>query len=259
MAYHPTPATAIAATTATANTAAFVERGGGGSSGGSPDRSSWTSPASITGPVYALDPPQLHRSGGWRLAFINLMNPNTPSLTQLIHRAQDGDRDAIDALYAATYDDLRRLAHARLRAGRRDTLLDTGGLVHESYVRFVGGRLNLENRVHFMRWAARVMRSVIIDFARRRLAGRRGAGAARVTLDAELMAGGTDTGEETILGVHRALERLSTIDPRLTHVVELRYFAGLTEPQIAEALGVTERTVRRDWHKARLLLQDVLA
>jgi len=185
----------------------------------------------------------------------------SPSVTQLIHRAQDGDRDAVDALYAVTYADLRRLARARLRTGRRDTLLDTGGLVHESYLRFaLSSRLKLEDRMHFMRWAAQVMRSVIIDFARRRLAGRRGAGAARVTLDADLMgAAGDMAGEEEILGVHRALERLSTVDPRLANVVEMRYFGGLTEPQIAEALGVTERTVRRDWHKARLLLQEALA
>ena len=187
------------------------------------------------------------------------MSANAPlSLTQLIHRAQAGDREAVDSLYAATYADLRRLARVRLRAGRRNTLLDTGSLVHESYVRFaVASRLQLEDRVHFMRWAAQVMRSVIIDFARRRLAGRRGAGATRVTLDADVIA---DTaGEEEILGVHRALERLSAIDPRLAQVVEMRYFAGLTEPQIAETLGVAERTVRRDWHKARLLLQEALA
>ena len=189
------------------------------------------------------------------------MGTNAPgTLTQLIHLAQDGDHAAVDALYAATYEDLTRLARARLRAARRDTLLETGGLVHESYVRFaMASRLQLDDRVHFMRWAAQVMRSVIIDFARRRLASRRGAGAARVTFDAELMASGADTaGEEQILGVHRALERLATIDSRLVQVVEMRYFVGLTEPQIAEALGVTERTVRRDWQKARLLLQDAL-
>src|SRR5262245_59641804 len=118
------------------------------------------------------------------------MSANGPiSLTQLIHRAQGGDREAVDSLYAATYADLRRLARGRLRAGRRNTLLDTGSLVHESYVRFAAAkRLQLEDRVHFMRWAAQVMRSVIIDFARRRLAGRRGAGAARITLDADVIA-----------------------------------------------------------------------
>ena len=103
------------------------------------------------------------------------------TLTQLIHRAQQGDLQAADALYAATYADLRRLARSRLRAGNRPTLLDTCSLVHESYVRFAEARhVRIEDRVHFMRWAAQVMRSVIVDFARRRLAERRGGGAAHV-------------------------------------------------------------------------------
>ena len=91
-----------------------------------------------------------------------------------------------------------------------------------------------------MRWAAQVMRSVIVDFARRRLAGRRGGGAARVTLDVELRRLDV-AGEEEILGVHQALDRIAAIDPRLTQVVEMRYFGGMTEPEIAQALGVTER------------------
>jgi RNA polymerase sigma factor (TIGR02999 family) len=182
----------------------------------------------------------------------------TPHLTQLIHRAQEGDRDASDALYAAVYTDLRRLARARLRAGSRPTLLDTGSLVHESYLRFVSaGQLQIEGRVHFMRWAARVMRSVIVDFARRRLADRRGGGAPRATLDVELAAG--PCGEDEIVGVHQALDRIATVDPRMTQVVEMRYFGGMTEPEIAQALEVTERTVRRDWQKARLLLREALS
>jgi len=182
------------------------------------------------------------------------------ALTQLIHRAQAGDREAVDALYAATYADLKRLARARLRGSRRHTLLDTGSLVHESYIRFAEARqLSLEDRVHFMRWAVQVMRSVIVDFARRRLAQRRGAGAARVTLDVEHAPAEGVTGEDEILGVHQALERIATLDPRLTQVVEMRYFGGMTEPEIAQALSVTERTVRRDWQKARLLLRDALA
>jgi RNA polymerase sigma factor (TIGR02999 family) len=182
-------------------------------------------------------------------------------LTQLIRRAQQGDCEAVEALFAATYADLRRLARSRLRAGRRPTLLDTGSLVHESYVRFAEARhLRLEDRVHFMRWAVRVMRSVIVDFARRRLAARRGAGAARVTLDVEhapdLSVAG---GEVEILDVHEALDRIAAIDPRLCQVVEMRYFGGMTEPEIAQALSVTERTVRRDWQKARMLLREALA
>jgi RNA polymerase sigma factor (TIGR02999 family) len=179
------------------------------------------------------------------------------TLTQLIHRAQDGDRAAADALYASTYADLRRLARSRLRAGRRHTLLDTCALVHESYVRFVkSSHLKIEDRVHFMRWAAQVMRCVIVDFARSRVAARRGGDAARVPFDEEVADGAS--GEEEILSVHQALDRIAAIDPRMAQVVEMRYFAGLSEPEIAQALGVTERTVRRDWHKARLLLREVL-
>jgi RNA polymerase sigma factor (TIGR02999 family) len=187
-----------------------------------------------------------------------MVDPNGPSeLTQLIHQAQQGDRDAADALYSATSADLRRLARWRLRAAKRHTLLDTSALVHESFVRFAESRhLRLEDRVHFMRWCAQVMRSVIVDFARRRMARRRGSGAARVTLDVDLVP--TGSGEEEILGVHQALGRLATLDPRMTQVVEMRYFGGMTEPEIAQGLGVTERTVRRDWQKARLLLREAL-
>jgi RNA polymerase sigma factor (TIGR02999 family) len=182
-----------------------------------------------------------------------------PDLTQLIHLARDGDRGAADALYDSLYGDLRRLARARLRVvGCRHTLLDTCSLVHESYLRFVrASRLHIEDRVHFMRWAAQVMRSVIVDFARRRLADRRGGGLAHVAIDADDAA--ADSGEEEIVAVHQALERITAVDPRMTQVVEMRYFGGLTEPEIAQALGVTERTVRRDWHKARLLLREALA
>jgi RNA polymerase sigma factor (TIGR02999 family) len=179
-------------------------------------------------------------------------------LTQLIHRAQEGDTLAADALYASTYSDLRRLARSRLRATGRHTLLDTGSLVHESFVRFAqASHLRIENRLHFMRWAAQVMRSVIVDVARRRLAARRGGDAARVTIDMDLIA--SAAGEAEILGVHQALDRIAAVDPRITQVVEMRYFGGMTEPEIADALGVTERTVRRDWHKARLLLREALA
>ena len=178
-------------------------------------------------------------------------------LTQLIHLAQGGDRDAADALYASAYADLRRLARSRLRAGGRYTLLDTCSLVHESYVRFVNGRhVSFQDRLHFMRWAAQVMRSVIVDFARRRVAARRGGGSSRVTFDVELAAAAN--GEDQILIVHQALERIAAVDERMMQVVEMRYFGGLTEPEIAVALGVTERTVRRDWLKARLLLREAL-
>jgi len=181
----------------------------------------------------------------------------TSTLTRLICEAQRGDAGAIDALYEAVYPELRRLAQSRLRAGCRPTLLDTGSLVNESYLRFASSQLAIEGKSHFMCWAARVMRSIIVDYTRRRLAGRRGGGAARVPLDAELADGAAD--EQEILAVHEALERLAKADPRLARVVEMRYFGGLTDQEVADALDITERTVRRDWNKARLLLHEALA
>ena len=181
------------------------------------------------------------------------------SLTQLIHRAAAGDADAADRLFAAMYDELRRLARARLRAGGRNTLLDTSSLVHESYLRFAAaGRLRLQDRVHFMRWAGRVMRSVIVDLARRRLADRRGGGMTPLTLTTSI-ASRVPAGESEIVRVHEALDELAVHDKRMATIVEMRYFGGMTETEIAEAVGIHERTVRRDWEKARLFLHEVLA
>jgi RNA polymerase sigma factor (TIGR02999 family) len=179
-----------------------------------------------------------------------------PNLTELIQRAQEGDGAAAEALFAATYEDLRKLARARLR-GRSDTL-DTSSLVHESYLRFAAsGHLRLQDRVHFVRWAGRVMRSVIVDFARRRKASRRGGDVVRVTLT-ERLALSRQLPEDEILHVHAALDKIAERDARMAEVVELRYFGGLTDAEIAGALGITDRTVRRDWERARLLLREAL-
>lgn len=180
-------------------------------------------------------------------------------LTDLIHRAQAGDAQAADALFAATYHDLRRLARARLQAGGRDVLLDTTSLVHEWYLRFPGTQgLPLQDRAHFMRYAGRAMRSVIVDYVRERQALRRGGGAAHVDLTLQLC-DRIAFGEREILRVHEALDDLGRLDPRMAQVVEMRYYGGMSEPEIARALGVTDRTVRRDWEKARLLLAEALA
>ena len=180
-------------------------------------------------------------------------------LTDLIRRAEQGDSEASDRLFAATYADLCTLARLRLMSGGRNPLLDTGSLVHESYLRFVtAGSLKIEDRVHFLRWAGRVMRSVIVDFARRRSATRRGSGAAHVALTAAIADERTSSSAEEILAVHEALDDLTAVDPRLVQIIELRYFGGLTETEIAKALGITDRTVRRGWHKGQLLLRAVL-
>jgi RNA polymerase sigma factor (TIGR02999 family) len=176
------------------------------------------------------------------------------SVTQLLGRARDGDRAALDTLFQRLYPELRQLAHARLRRAGPLTLLDTVGLLHEAYVRLVrAGTLDVASRGHFLAYAARAMRSVVIDFARARQAERRGGKHRDVTLDTAIAEDAGD-GEEQVLRVHEALEELAQVDERLVRVVEMRYFAGLTEQEIGEALGVPERTVRRDWEKARVLL-----
>ena len=179
-------------------------------------------------------------------------------LTTLLLRAHSGDEAARQQLFVAAYEDLRVQARARLRGGTRNTLLDTTALVHESFVRFIhAGKLNGADRGHFFAYAASVMRSVIVDFARQRQAERRGGDVEHVTLSTEL-GESLPAGENEIVGVHEALERLEEGDPRLARVVEMRYFAGMSEAEIAGVLGVTERTVRRDWKRARLLLAATL-
>lgn len=179
-------------------------------------------------------------------------------LTDLIHRASSGDAAALQRVFDACYGDLRRLARSRLSQTARGTLLDTTALVHESYLRFAdAGELNIVDRQHFLRYAGHVMRSVIVDFVRERMAERRGGDAAHFTLDTQI--GDSAAADETlILQVHEALAELAKYDERLVQVVEMRYFAGLTECEIADALGVTDRTVRRVWEKARLLLADAM-
>ena len=179
-------------------------------------------------------------------------------LTDLIHRVNAGAPGSREQLFSAAYTELRRLAHARLRDGGRNTVLDTTALVHESYLKFLGvGELRAEDRRAFFAYASRVMRSVIIDSVRERQAERHGGKAEQLTLHTQLL-DSADSGNEDVLRVHEALNTLAQAEPRLAQVVEMRYFGGYTEAEIAEALDLTERTVRRDWDKARLLLGAML-
>lgn len=179
-------------------------------------------------------------------------------LTDLIRRARDGEATALRGVFDATYQELREMARARLRRGSPNTLLDTTSLVHEAYLRFANAnRLHIDDRQHFLRYASHAMRSVIVDFVRERFAQRRGGDAVHVTLDTAAVAG-VETGAAEILNVHEALEELAQHDARLVQVVEMRYFAGMSEVEVADALGISHRTVRRDWQKARLLLADAL-
>jgi len=181
--------------------------------------------------------------------------PGETQLSDLIRRAQAGDGAARDELMQATYPELRKLAHRRLR-GAQHSLLDTTSLVSEWFARFASARgVPIADRAHFLRYAGTAMRTIIIDHLRQRHALRRGGGAPHQPLDEELVGA---PAEEEILEVHRALDELAARSPRMAEVVVLRYFGGFTEEETATALGVTERTVRRDWEKARLYLAQAL-
>jgi len=180
-------------------------------------------------------------------------------VTLLLVAARDGDAGAVERLFTLLYEDLRTIARSRIRKHRRVTLLDTSSLVHELYLRLYDlKRLDFPDRIHFLAYAARAMRSIIIDFIRERRAARRGGDALHLTLTADVVEA-IETPEREVLRLHDALTDLESVDERLVRVVEMRYFAGLTEAEIAASLGVTERTVRRDWQKARLLLFAALA
>ncbi len=179
-------------------------------------------------------------------------------ITRLLRQARTGDADARDALFAAAYPALEGLARARLRDGGRNTLLDTTGLVHESYLRYLrGGELRAEDRRAFFAFASQVMRSVIVSSARERAAEKRGAGRRSLTLSTQI-AEKLPAGEDDILRVHDALESLAQVDARLAQVVQMRYFGGYSEQEIAETLDVTERTLQRLWLKARLMLRAAM-
>jgi len=179
-------------------------------------------------------------------------------ITLLLNRVQAGEAGARDALFEATYAELRKLARSRLRDGARNTELETTSLVHECYLRFVRvGELEFDDRRAFFGYAARVMRSVVVDGVRERMAQRRGGDAPHLTLSTALVEN-LDGSDPTILKVNEALDALAQVNVRLAQVVEMRYFGGYSEREIAETLGVTERTVERDWEKARLILAEAL-
>jgi RNA polymerase sigma factor (TIGR02999 family) len=179
-------------------------------------------------------------------------------LTELLAAARSGKANVVDRIVALTYQELLGIAHQRLRYAPKVTLLDTTALVHECYLRLVKlGELNTVDRAHFLSYAARVMRSIIVDLAREQLAERRGGDAKRVPMVTDIAANSPD-GELEVVRVDEALQEIGRIDPRLVQVVEMKYFGGMTHDEIALALDITERTVRRDWEKARVLLHEQL-
>lgn len=179
-------------------------------------------------------------------------------LTELLERAHGGDIQARDALFSVAYTELHRIARARLRDGGRNAVLDTTSLVHDSYLRFIQvGELRIEDRRAFFAYASQVMRSIIVDSVRERVAQKRGGDQEPLRLSTNIAANLAGD-EATILKVHEALDVLEKADSRLAQVAQMRYFGGYSEQEIAETLEVAERTVRRDWEKARLMLAAML-
>ncbi len=175
-------------------------------------------------------------------------------VTRLLEAYRAGDREAFHSIVALVYEDLRKIAHRRLRAQSGGRLLDTTELVHEAYIR-LGAQSSAawENRPHFLAAAAQAMRHILIDFARTLMREKRGGGRVRVHLDESEIA--LDQEAESLVRLDQAMDGLKEVDPRLVEVVECRFFGGMTEVETAEALGMSRRTVQRDWERARAWLK----
>lgn len=179
-------------------------------------------------------------------------------VTLLLGRVRAGERQALSELIPLVYDELKVLAHGQLRKVASSETLNTTALVHEAYAKLAGqAHPEWADRCHFLGVAATAMRHVAVDYARAKRTAKRGGGRSVVTLDGAHVAG--DQGSETVLAIDEALEGLSSVSERLARVVECRFFGGLTDAETATALGVTERTVRRDWKKARAWLYRALS
>jgi RNA polymerase sigma factor (TIGR02999 family) len=167
-----------------------------------------------------------------------------------------------DALFESLYSELRQLARSRLRTLGGRTYLDTTSLVHDAYTKLAAQEgKHFATKGHFLAYCGQVMRSVIIDLVRAAQADRRGNGEVALTLNTAIMQSSADSSsfDDEAIRVNDALAQLKLVDPRLERVVELRYYAGLSDREIAEALGVSERTVSREWERARALLRAMLS
>jgi RNA polymerase sigma factor (TIGR02999 family) len=174
-------------------------------------------------------------------------------ITQWLDAARDGDRAALDRVLSTLYNELHAMARRQL-AGQYGQTLDATALVHEAYLKLIGRRdVQFDDRAHFFAYAASAMRSVVVDYARQRLAQKRGGDLHRVTELPDDVEGGLRL-DEDLLALDSALTKLAQVDTKLAQIVELRYFAGLSEQEIAELLKRSERSIRRDWQKARMYL-----
>lgn len=183
--------------------------------------------------------------------------PELGEITQLLRLARAGDKPAESKLFELLYSDLRRLAAAYLGRERRDHTLQPTALLNEAYVRLAGqGPKNWQNRSHFLAVAAQAMRFVLVDWARAKTARKRGGRMHKVELNS--LHSFTEGSPEQLLDVDNAIKQLAQHNERYARVVEMRFFGGLTDQEIAEVLGISDRTVTRDWEFARAWLEGVL-
>lgn len=184
--------------------------------------------------------------------------PDASAVTGLLLEAGHGNREALDRLLPLVYDELRALAHARLRGERPDHTLDTTSLAHEAWLKLVDQtRVAWQNRAHFFAVAARAMRRILVNHAEARRAARRGGGAVHVALDGHVDAAATQRDDE-LLALDEALTRLAAFNERGARVVEYHFFGGLTWEEIAETMELSPVTVRRAWAAARSWLRREL-
>jgi RNA polymerase sigma factor (TIGR02999 family) len=194
-----------------------------------------------------------------RMSTIAANKPQNRSVTELIAAAESKVPDAINSLFNLLYKDLYRVANARLHEHGRPHDMSATALVHETYERLVQLKeLRVSDRNQFFTYASAVMRSVIVDLARARYTERRGGGVSDIPLNTFLEASIASPLDESVLEISEALDQLALVEPRLAQIVEMRYFGGLSVLEIAEIMQVTERTVARDWVKARSLLAAML-
>ena len=173
-------------------------------------------------------------------------------LSALLVASRRGEADAFAQAFDVAYDELRRVARRQLRHLRPGDTLTTTSLVHEAFLKLVDHPINLADQTHFFALAARAMRQILVDYARKRCSQKRNRGRPLTTLDGKAIP--VEALAEEMIGIDSALVRLEKVDPRLAQIVEWRFFGGMTEEEVAASLGVTARTVRRDWQKARAFL-----
>ncbi len=181
--------------------------------------------------------------------------PSTQDVTGMLRDWTSGDQEALDKLIPVVYDELRRQAARYLRRERPDHTLQTTALIHEAYLRLINQHnVEWKDRAHFYAIAARLMRQILVDHARKRQAAKRGGSDIKVPLEEEMV---ITTGRNVdLVALDEALTRLAAIDPQQSRIVELRYFSGLSVEETAEVTGVSARTVKRDWNVAKAWLRQ---